>query len=238
MVNAQTGLRPAKIFQKNRLGWSIGTTPLQANGGSRSEGLALDHPDTSSSVLLWNELQAGESHAAEAIFLRYARRLTMLARSRLSPRLASRVDPEDIVLSMYRSFFVGARDGRLVVSRGGDLWRLLASMVINKARHQARRHRADMRSIDHERPLGPTTEAQLASDPGEPTPDDALALADELERVLEKLEPFRRRVLELRLQGAAHADIAIDTDRSERTVRRALAEIRDLLTKRLTGAGE
>ena len=55
--------------------------------------------------------QAGDEAAAEALFARYADRLTQLAASRLARRLAARIDPEDVVMSAYRSFFVGARRG-------------------------------------------------------------------------------------------------------------------------------
>jgi DNA-directed RNA polymerase specialized sigma24 family protein len=47
------------------------------------------------------------------------------------------------------------------------------------------------------------------------------------------LDAFGRRVLALRLQGEPLALIAADTGRSERTVRRLLAHIRELLAERL-----
>jgi hypothetical protein len=58
----------------------------------------------------------------------YANRLIALARSRLSSKLAGRIDPEDVVQSVYRSFFAEARAGRYHLDRGGDLWRLLVAM--------------------------------------------------------------------------------------------------------------
>ena len=98
-------------------------------------------------------LSCGRRHGRGGIFLRYFERLTALARSRLSPRLASRTDPEDVVLSVYRSFFIDARAGRFTLSRGGDLWRLLASITKHKLLRQARHHGADRRSVDLESPL-------------------------------------------------------------------------------------
>jgi DNA-directed RNA polymerase specialized sigma24 family protein len=47
--------------------------------------------------------------------------------------------------------------------------------------------------------------------------------------VLSQLDGFGRRVLELRLQGLQLSEIAADTGRAERSVRRTLARIRDLL---------
>ena len=62
------------------------------------------------SVQLVARWQAGDEAAAEALFARYADRLTQLAASRLARRLAARIDPEDVVMSAYRSFFVGAHE--------------------------------------------------------------------------------------------------------------------------------
>jgi RNA polymerase sigma factor (sigma-70 family) len=188
------------------------------------------------SLVLLERFRDGDDLAAEALFSRYFERLTLLARSRLAPRLARRTDPEDVVLSVYRSFFVGARAGRFVLSRGGDLWRLLASITKHKLLRQARHHGADRRSIDRELPLDQAEEGRFPMRQQDPTPEDALALADELERVFALLNPLGRRVLELRLQGAQLSEIAEDTGRSERTIRRTLGQIRDILSERLGDA--
>jgi RNA polymerase sigma factor (sigma-70 family) len=189
-----------------------------------------------SSLVLLERYRAGDDPAADALFTRYFERLTALARSRLAPRLACRTDPEDIVLSVYRSFFVGARAGRFTLSRGGDLWRLLASITKHKLLREARHQRADRRSVDRELPLDQAEEAAFLQRQPEPSAEDAAALADELERVLARLDAFGRRVLELRLQGAQLSEIAQDTGRSERTVRRTLGQIRELLDGRLDHA--
>jgi len=189
-------------------------------------------PAAWTSLVLLERFRDGDDLAAQALFSRYFERLTLLARSRLAPRLASRTDPEDIVLSVYRSFFVGARAGRFVLSRGGDLWRLLAAITKHKLLRQARYHGADRRSIDREICLDQAEAGQLAERQQDPTPEEALALADELERVFERLDSLGRRVLELRLQGAQLSEIAEDTGRSERTVRRTLGQIREILAER------
>jgi RNA polymerase sigma factor (sigma-70 family) len=193
-------------------------------------------PAAWTSLVLLERFRAGDDLAAEALFSRYFERLTSLARSRLAPRLASRTDPEDIVMSVYRSFFIGARAGRFVLNRGGDLWRLLASITKHKLLRQARHHGADRRSIDRESRLDQANEGRLPGRQLDPSPEEALALADELERVFTRLDVLGRRVLELRLQGAQLSEIAEDTGRSERTIRRTLGQIRDILTERLDDA--
>lgn len=77
--------------------------------------------------------QQGDQTAAAELFQRYASRLIALARSQLSVKLAQRVDPEDVVQSVYRSFFVDARNGRYDFQHGGDLWRLLVTMTLRGA---------------------------------------------------------------------------------------------------------
>jgi len=188
------------------------------------------------SLVLLERFRDGDEMAAEALFSRYFQRLTLLARSRLSPRLARRTDPEDIVMSVYRSFFTQAREGRYTLRRGGDLWRLLSSITRYKLLHQARDQNAFRRSIDVELPLDQVEEWRFLERQREPSPEEAAALADELERVLAQLSALGRRVLELRLQGAQLAEIAEDTGRSERTIRRALGQIRELLAERLDEA--
>jgi RNA polymerase sigma factor (sigma-70 family) len=184
------------------------------------------------SLVLLERFRGGDDLAAAEIFDRYFRRLTALARSRLSPRLAQRTDPEDIVLSVYRSFFVDARRGRYTLSRGGDLWRLLAAIARHKLSRQARSQGADRRSVALEIPLDQVDEGRFAGRQHDPTPEEAAALADELEWVLAQLDRFGRRVLELRLQGLKVSEIAADTGRAERSVRRSLARIRTLLAQR------
>ncbi len=182
---------------------------------------------------LLEKVRAGDQPAAEVLFSRYCRRLTSLARSRLSSRLKRRTDPEDVVQSVFRSFFFGARAGRFTLSRKGDLWRLLASITKHKLLRQFRHASADCRAIGSEVPLDDVDQARLADLTLDPTPENAFARADELEWILAQLDSTARRIFELRLQGAQLADITRDTGRSERTIRRSLAQIRELIARRI-----
>jgi len=58
-----------------------------------------------------------------------------------------------------------------------------------------------------------------------PTSDDAVALVDELQAVLERVQPRDREIIELRLQGCSTAEIAQQTGRAERSVRRVLQHL-------------
>jgi len=185
-----------------------------------------------SSAEILQRYRNGDEAAANELFCRYVGRLTLLARSRLSPKLASRTDPEDIVLSAYRSFFIGARDGRFLLARSGDLWRLLVSITMHKLYRQVREHSAEKRAVSAERTgFGAKEQGLLFS--REPSPEEAIAVADELEALMSTLDTFARRVLELRLQEQELSAIAAETGRSDRTVRRTLRTIREQLAQRL-----
>ena len=174
----------------------------------------------------------GDQQAATELFHRYAERLIALARSRLSAKLAQRIDPEDVVQSAYRSFFGDARDGRYHIHAGGELWQLLVTITLHKLQVQVQRNTRQKRSVDRERNFGSEDslvglQAQVLSQ--EPSPVEAVALSDELEQLMRLLEPVERRMLELRLQGADVYEIAADTNRSVATVYRVLERVKQHL---------
>ena len=67
----------------------------------------------------------------------------------------------------------------------------------------------------------------------EPTPVEAVALADEVETLMGRLTDRERQILEMRLQGHNLEEIAVETGRSERTVRRVIDKVRELLEQAL-----
>jgi RNA polymerase sigma-70 factor (ECF subfamily) len=186
----------------------------------------------SKSVELVNRWQEGDQDAATELFHRYAERLISLAHRKLSAQLAQRIQPEDVVQSVYCSFFVGARKGRYVLEHSGDLWRLLVTITLNKLHHQYKRHTAGKRSVGLEGPTVNSTHqfrgpADVLS--REPSPAEATALVDVLDQVLRALSPVQRRMVELRLEGYNLEEIAAMTEHCRQTVRRTLDRVQLLL---------
>ena len=182
--------------------------------------------------------RAGDEAAAAELFRRYADQLIALARSRMPQQLAPRLDAEDVVQSVYRSFFAAAREGRYVLKRGGDLWRLLVSITLHKVFNQLGHNAARKRALRREQRFKDGEE--FAQREGhlllrEPSPMEAAALTDELEQVMRPLDPLQRRVLELRLQGYTLDEIAAETGYSQRTVCRTLDLVKELLERRHLG---
>lgn len=179
--------------------------------------------------------RAGDQQAAAELLRRYTNRLIGLARSRLPAKLATRVDPEDVVQSVYRSFFAGVSEDRYDLRHGGDLWRLLVTITLRKVYFQVRHHGAGKRAVNLD--LGYSSEDSLLGlQPDllarEPSPVEALALAEQLEQLFARLTPLQRRIVELRLQGHNLDEIAAQVERTERTVRRVLDEAKEWLAGR------
>jgi len=178
---------------------------------------------------------AGDQQAATHLVARFTRRLVALVRSQLPKKLARRIDPQDVVQSAYRSFFASARMGCYQVEQSGELWHLLAAITLHKLQHQVAYHTADKRTPDREERL------DQGSSVREPpagllarmsTPDEAMALVDEVEFIARRLKPLERQMLDMRLQGHRLREIAAATQRSERWVRRVLHRIKSQLRQR------
>lgn len=175
----------------------------------------------SSSQLLLSRLLADDSAAATAVFDRYVERLLRLTRSHLSAKLRRRVDPEDIVQSAYRSFFVHAKNEEFQLKRAGDLWRLLAGITLKKLYRQVEKETAAKRSPNREE----YSDALEACDSITPSVTEVVALAEVLGLAIEELSDEERSVLIARLQGEDWAEIGESIGRSPRTVRRLLEQI-------------
>ncbi len=185
---------------------------------------------------LVSRCRAGNEEAATILFRWHLDKLIALVRSRLSQKLNSRMDPEDILQSAYRSFFGGLVDGKFKVERSDELWSLLAAITLHKLYRQVARHTAKKRTVQRERPIHQDdsllgVEPELVAEL--PTPAQAAAVVEELEHVMDRLDTLEQTMLQLRLEGYTVEEIAAKVDRSERTVRRLLEKIKDLLQCRL-----
>jgi RNA polymerase sigma factor (sigma-70 family) len=182
---------------------------------------------------LLQRFQAGDQRAAEELFARYAQRLTRLAEQHLSRKLAGRLDGEDVVQSVFRTFFRRSADGEFRIDSSAQLWQLLVKITLLKARAKGRYHTADKRDAGAEQPGGAEDwlPQAVAHDPG---PEEAAVLVDQIESLLRGLPPLHAQVLEHRLEGRNVTDIASQLGVSRVTVHRVL----NLLQQRLETSAE
>jgi RNA polymerase sigma-70 factor (ECF subfamily) len=192
----------------------------------------VDQPGPAADLL--RLLRAGDPRAAEAIFDRYARQLVRLADRQLGRKLAGRLDGEDVVQSVFRTFFRRTAAGEFEVDASDQLWRLLVTITLRKARTKGRFHTAAARDAGAEAGIDPGEFEAAARDPG---PDEAATLVDQIEALLRGLPPLYARLLDLKLQGHSVTDIAANLDVSRQTVHRAINLLQDRLAARADAAG-
>ena len=171
-------------------------------------------------------------------FGRFTRRLVALARRQLGELLRARVDPEDVVQSVYKSFLVRYGPDRLALEDAQGLWALLTRITLRKCADRARYHSAECRDAAREAVAPPDEGAAWPEPEGrEPTPDEAAVLAETLERLLRGLGADERAILELSLQGYSAAEVGEQLGRSERSVRRVRERARARLDRMRAEAG-
>jgi len=99
-----------------------------------------------------------------------------LAATRLPRVLAAKVDPEDVVQLVFRSFFARYADARFTLEGWDNLWTVLTVLTVRKCGHRLRHFRADRRDVQCESPPvadpGTSEKGWEAAAP-EPTPSEA-----------------------------------------------------------------
>lgn len=173
---------------------------------------------------LWRQ---GDENAARQIVERYLDRLLVLARRRLSQRMASRIDPEDIVQSAFRTFFHRVKEGQFSFAEQDDLCKLLVRITLHKTLRQIAFHKAAKRDPNQETEQGEHHQERLLTLlDEEPTPEATVTFLDQFEHFLSELEPQQREILELRLQGFSNEEIAEKLGIYDRKIRRVIERVR------------
>jgi RNA polymerase sigma-70 factor (ECF subfamily) len=175
---------------------------------------------------LLRRFRRGEQDGATQLYLRYAPRVRALVKAKSSPDLAPRVDADDIVQSVFRSFFQGVTHGYYDVPAGEELWKLFLVIALNKIRAAGNFHRALKRDVR----LTAGGEA-LHQHPDDLTHDDAsLAFLEIIiDETLARLPAAQRSMVEMRIEGYDVEEIAARNSRSRRTVERVVRKFRDEL---------
>lgn len=179
-------------------------------------------------------LGRGDQQAATELFGRFANRLIALAHTRLNPAMRRKVDPEDVVQSVFKSFFQKQAKGGLDFQNWESLWGFLALLTVRKCGHKIKFYRADRRNFGQEQSGVLFTEDSrrhwevITSDP---TPSQAAVLTELVESLLSSLDEREQKILILCLEGQTVEQISPQVGRSMRTVQRKLDSIRGKLER-------
>jgi RNA polymerase sigma factor (sigma-70 family) len=181
-------------------------------------------------------LKGGDAAAAQPLWERYHRQLVSLARQKLQTARRRAADEEDVVQNAFHSFFRGvARGNYPQLQDRNNLWRLLVIITARKALDQlAHEHskrqgggtvQGQSRMLLEESDWDDAALQQVIGD--EPTPEFAVQVAEEYQRLLDLLgDETLRRVAVRKMEGHTSDEIAEQLHCSKRTVARKLDAIR------------
>ncbi len=190
-----------------------------------------------------NLVKSGDSAAANRIWQHYFDRLVRSVRARLYGQNRAVSDEEDIVLSVFDSFYHAAENGRFPdLTDRDDLWQLLLRMaarkVVDKRRHDLRQRRGGnvrLQSLDQ----ADDDENIIEAISDEPSPEMVLMLQESVERLFFHLGVGQLRDLAgAKLEGYSNAELAQRLGCSERTIERRLHLIREKCQQELVELNE
>ncbi|QDT11780.1 ECF-type sigma factor [Planctomycetes bacterium K23_9] len=181
----------------------------------------------------WIDLvKGGDSAAANRIWQHYFDRLVRSVRARLYGQNRAISDEEDIVLSVFDSFYNAAENGRFPdLSDRDDLWRLLLRMsarkVVDKRRHDKRQRRGGNVQVHSlNQAVGDHNVIEAIGD--EPSPEMVLMMQESIEAVFSHLGVGQLAELAgAKLEGYSNAELSERFGCSERTIERRLHLIRE-----------
>ena len=173
--------------------------------------------------------RTGSQEAAAVLMERYRLRLIALVASRLSRGQRGSIDPEDVVQSAMGSFFrntSSASQSRLQIESTLSVWNLLAMFARRKLSRSLERASTAKRGAGWDRNALDQIEL-LEFQQATPESQDVADLVNELNSML---VPDQVELLELLLAGNTQREIAEEHLVDERTVRRRVTTIRNLLS--------
>jgi DNA-directed RNA polymerase specialized sigma24 family protein len=191
------------------------------------------------SVTNWiTELKAGNPDAAQKLWERYYQRLIGLARKQLQGARLRGADESDVVLSAFDSFFRSAGQGRFSkLTDRHDLWSLLVVITVRKAidlvkREQQLKNGGGALCGESALLLGLEEGVEKGMEQvvsKEPTPEFATQVAEECQRLLDKLSDEQLRSIAVwKMEGYTNDEIGKKLDLALATVERRLHLIRSL----------
>ncbi|MBL8870268.1 MAG: sigma-70 family RNA polymerase sigma factor [Planctomycetaceae bacterium] len=196
--------------------------------------MSEDLPARSSDNALVDRFRKGDEDAALKLYYRYSERLLSLAARQTPLDLSARFDPEDIVQSVFRTFFRRVADGQYEAPEGDELWKLLLVIALNKVRNRGAYHRSQKRnvrntqSIEHVPVAAKDTQHEVAT--------SILCLS--LQELIDKQPESHRDIIRLRIDGHDIQTITNKLSKSKRTIERVLQNFRkELLDAALVDIG-
>lgn len=194
---------------------------------------------TDASVTNWlRKLEAGHDQAAQELWNVFFERLVLLVQQRMRASPLGAADAEDVALSAFASFCVGAQKQRfLELKDRNSLWRLLVSITLRKLMHMQRDQNRKKRGGDFRQVPQANDSSDCSTEieqiiSREPTPEIACQLAEEYDLWMRALGSEELICLtQWKLEGFTNSEIAAKCGLTSRTIERKLNLIRRILTQ-------
>ena len=190
-------------------------------------------------LAIFNDARIGIVHAETELHRQYVGRLVKLAGRKINERFRSKIDPDEVVQSVFASFFRRAADGAFELNTWNDLWALLVTITLRKCRTKTTGFRTLKRNVELERSITPAnTESSIHIQSSEPSPQETALFNETLDQLFDLLSPLQQSIVSLRLQGYSNVEISQQIGRTERTVYRALKQVREVFLDFQGGSGD
>ncbi|WP_165070630.1 ECF-type sigma factor [Paludisphaera rhizosphaerae] len=174
-------------------------------------------------------LKEGDRETTRRLWDVYFDRLARLAQARLRGVARGAADEEDVVVSVFDSFFRRAEEGRFPQLRDrDDLWKMLFVLTVRKAINRVQHEGRQSRGGGRVRSLSELDDLDAFAPPAlEPSPEIAAQMTEECRILLDRLgDPALRAVAVWKMEGYTNREIAEKLDCVEQTVERKLKSIR------------
>ena len=178
--------------------------------------------------------RAADPQAAQLIWDTYFRQIMSYARRKMTALPRRAADEEDVALSAVHSFLDGIHQGRFLPRDRDELWKLLATITVQKATAELRKHYAQKRG-------GGVVRGESVFDGGPQEANFGIhevmdagnlpALSEQrtttCTEMLEELpDDSMRQIARMRLEGSSREEIGEQLGISLATVKRRLSKIR------------
>ena len=181
------------------------------------------------------EAAEGDSDAAQEIYRRFAQQLLQLASGRISEIFNSKIDADDIVQSVFKSFFYRHQKSELTFRSWDEIWSFLMTVTIRKCCAKANWFLRDKRNVNREY-------SQTSHEPGfdgeqyspatrGPTPYQVAVFDDLLTQFFAPLSEMQRQIVLMRMSGHSNREISEKLNRTERTIYRTLELLKSQMNK-------
>jgi RNA polymerase sigma factor (sigma-70 family) len=171
--------------------------------------------------------QRGDPAAWESLFHEFYPKIRRVVRQKLNPSLRSVFDSTDFASDVMKS--LAANFDRLSFTSMESLVAFLKKVAERKVIDEYRRHHTIRRDHSRDRPITARSpdgdDLQLPSD--EPTASQVAQANEVNARLLARVSPTGRMIVQLKLQNYSNADIAAETGWNIRKVQRYLKDLQE-----------